>query len=114
VPNFRGVGRAAEDRAAEYLIERGFTIVTRRYKTRRGEIDLIALDGDVLVFVEVKERRAPGHVPEESISRRKIATLVDAANTYLVAMGEPDREARFDVIAIDRQGLRHHVDVFRD
>jgi putative endonuclease len=88
--------------------------VTRRYKARHGEIDLVALDGDVLVFVEVKERRARGYVPEEGVGARKASRLAAAAREYLTAMGEREREFRFDVIAIDADGLRHHRDVFRD
>ena len=108
MPNLRGVGRAAEDRAAEYLIGKGYTIVTRRYSSRSGELDLVALDGEVLVIVEVKERRAPGFAPEESIPEIKAQRLLAAAQEYVAAVGEGSREIRFDVVAIDRNGLRHH------
>jgi putative endonuclease len=112
VSNLRRVGREGEDRAAAYLESLGYTIVTRRYCTRGGEIDLVALDGEILVFVEVKERRAPGYVPEEGVGERKSARLSSAARKYLSEMGEETREVRFDLIAIDREGLRHHVDAF--
>jgi len=112
VPNLRVVGREAEDRAAEFLRGLGYTIVTRRYKARHGELDLVALDGDLLVFVEVKARYAKEYVPEESIGDRKRRAMADAATDYLHAVGEPDRDHRFDVIAIDSRGLRHHVDIF--
>jgi putative endonuclease len=107
LPNLRGVGRAAEDRAAEFLIGQGFTIVTRRYSSRSGELDLVALDGDILVIVEVKARRAEGLAPEESIPPLKAQRLLAAAREYLESVGEASREIRFDVIAIDRAGLRH-------
>ena len=113
MPNLRRIGASAEDRAADFLIGEGFTIVTRRRKMREGELDLVALDGEVLVFVEVKQRSAPGYVPEESIGSRKATALQRAGDEYLFQMGE-DREFRFDLIAIDADGLRHHKDIFRE
>src|SRR5438046_1622716 len=113
LPYIRRLGTDAEDRAASYLLERGFTIVTRRYKARRGELDLVALDGEKLVFVEVKERLAAGYVPEESIGAVKARRLAMAAEEYLVSTGEVGREIRFDTVCIDREGIRHHVDAFR-
>lgn len=112
MPDFRRVGREAEDRAADLLLATGYTIVTRRFSSRHGEIDLIALDGDLLVFVEVKHRRAPGLVPEESIGAEKLERLQLAAKDYLIRIGEPERESRFDVIAIDRYGARHIKNAF--
>jgi putative endonuclease len=108
VPNLRRVGKDAEDRAASYLLSKGYSIVTRRFATRAGELDIVALDGDVLVFVEVKERRAPGFSPEEAVGETKIARWRAAAEDYLIRMGEAERVIRFDVIAIDASGLRHH------
>lgn len=110
MPNLRRLGSEAEDRAADYLIQEGFTIVTRRYKTRHGELDLIALEGETLVFVEVKFRRAKGYLPEEAIGRAKLAAICSAAQDYLRDM-EERRDYRFDVIAIDVSGLRHHRDI---
>lgn len=109
----RRLGSDFEDKAAELLIEKGFTVVTRRFKAKKGELDLVALDGDHLVFVEVKQRRA-GYIPEESISRQKIERLYSAAREYLIKTDQPEREFRFDVIAIGSNETRHHLDVFRD
>jgi putative endonuclease len=110
--NLRRVGAEAEDLAAEFLASKGYTIVTRRKKMRQGELDLIALDGEVLVFVEVKQRSAPGYVPEESIGSRKAKALQLSAEEYLVEMGEEERAFRFDLVAMDRDGVRHHLDIF--
>ena len=107
MPNFRGVGRDAEDRAAEFLVGKGYTLVTRRYTSRSGELDIVALDGEVLVIVEVKARRAPGLIPEESVPPLKAQRLLAATREYLAAVGEESRDVRFDVVAIDRDGLRH-------
>ena len=111
--DFRRIGTEAEDQAAELLLQKGYTIVTRRFKAAHGEIDLIALDGDVMVFVEVKLRRVVGMRAEENVGDVKIGRIARAAREYLLKMEEPDREIRFDVVAIDSEGLRHHVDAFR-
>ena len=108
MPGVRRLGGDAEDRAAEYLIEKGFTIITRRYKARHGEIDIVALDGDVLVMVEVKERTKPGYIPEESVGVMKARRIGLAASEYVRKNGELEREIRFDLICFDPSGLRHH------
>src|SRR5580704_16792021 len=106
----KAVGREAEDQAANYLLSLGYTLVTRRYKARHGEIDLVCLDGEELVFVEVKVRRASGYLPEESIGEAKLASLQRAAAEYVASVGE-SREVRFDIVAIDADGLRHQKNV---
>jgi putative endonuclease len=109
--NLVHVGRTAEATAADYLASLGYTIVTRRYKSRRGELDLVALDGDTLVFVEVKHRRAEGFVPEESMGRQKIDALVGAMHAYVEEMEVQERETRLDLVAVDEDGLRHYRDI---
>lgn len=113
MPNFRGVGREAEDAAAEYLLGKGYTILTRRFCVRGGEIDLVTLDGETLVFVEVKQRLAKGFVPEESVSKKKLESLRRAAGKFLHQFPQ-ERAWRFDFIAIDADGLRHYEGVFTD
>jgi putative endonuclease len=111
MPNFRGLGREAEDLAAEYLMGKGYTIVTRRHKTRRGELDIVAMDGEVLVFVEVKFRQTPGYSPEEALSRSKIDALRVAIGLYLHEMEVDPPVVRLDLVAIDQKGIRHHKDL---
>lgn len=113
MPGVRRLGADSEDRAANYLIERGYTLVTRRYRARRGELDLVALDGETLVFVEVKQRTSEEVAPEAAVGSLKARRIGQAAVEYLRASGEAGREVRFDVIAIDPSGIRHHVDAFR-
>ena len=113
MPDLRRIGSEGEDRAATFLLEKGYTIVTRRYRGRSCEVDLIALDGEILVFVEVKLRRAPGYIPEEAISGAKTERVIRAAREFLRKTGDASREARFDVIAIDAYGIRHYVDAFQ-
>jgi putative endonuclease len=113
VSNLRGVGREAEDRAADFLIANGYTILTRRYTTPFGELDIVALDGETLVFVEVKYRRAAGYVPEEAVGERKLFNLKRATQSYLEKFPQA-REWRFDLIAIDGDGLRHYPNSFEE
>jgi putative endonuclease len=107
-------GKEAEAQAVDYLVSLGYTIITRRFRTRRGEIDLVALEEDQLIFVEVKARRGRDHVPEEAITRSKLEALNRAAHSYLEFIGEPERGYRLDLIAIDARGLRHYRDLFED
>lgn len=111
MPNLRRLARDSEDRAADYLIAKGLAVVTRRFKCRRGEIDLICMDGHTVVFVEVKERRG-NTLPEEGVGARKEALMREAAAEYGLKMGLGEAPVRFDVVAIDRSGIRHYEDVF--
>lgn len=113
VPNLRRIGREAEDRAADYLLGLGYTIVTRRFKGAQGEIDLVALDGETLVIVEVKLSRTPFRRAEEGLDDRKARQLATVTDEYLHKSGLADRRLRYDLVAIDETGLRHHVDAFR-
>lgn len=111
---FRRVGSEAESAAAKYLSDKGFVIVSRNYKSGPSEIDLICLDGDLLVFVEVKKRRKGAwETAEETVSPDKQKRLWQTAENYLADMGEMEREVRFDVIATDGEAFRHYEDAFR-
>ena len=114
MPHSRGIGREAEDLAAEYLLAKGYTIVTRRHQIRGGELDLVAMDGDVVVFVEVKLRRSADASPEESLTPAKGEHLRRSASRYLDEMDLQGRCSRFDLIAIDQGGLRHLENIFSD
>jgi putative endonuclease len=114
----RAQGDAAEERACRHLDRSGFTIVERNYRTRGGEIDIVARKGDLLVFVEVRSREVPGlGTPEASVTPAKRRRIVAAARRYLSDVPPSSwREARFDVIAIDGSGddaaLRHYPAAF--
>ncbi len=100
-------GRAAEDRAALYLLSLGYTIITRNYQIRGGEIDLIALEGEELIFVEVRWRS--DDLAEESIGLKKTTALRRTIQTYLTAM-EETRNYRCDLITVSPKDFRHHKD----
>jgi putative endonuclease len=114
----RAQGDAAEDRACRHLDRSGFTIMERNFRTKGGEIDIVALKGDVLVFVEVRSREdADFGTPEESVTPAKRRRIVAAARQYLSKVPPSSwREARFDVIAIEGSGdaavLRHYPAAF--
>ena len=95
------LGNRGERLAARYLRRQGFKILSHQYSNRLGEIDLIALDSDCLVFVEVKTRRsrAAGD-PVEAITLGKQKQLTKLALTYLKRHNLLEKSARFDVVAI--------------
>jgi putative endonuclease len=93
--------RSGEDRAAKYLAGRGYTILERNYTAPQGELDLIALDGDTLVFVEVKTRTSNAYgAPELAVDRRKQDCMIKAALGYLKYKRLHQMPCRFDVVAI--------------
>jgi putative endonuclease len=95
-------GAAAEGIAADYLARRGLAIVARNFRTRHGEIDLIARDGDTLVFVEVRMRtRADYGGAAASVTARKRERLIAASLGYLRAIGR-EPPCRFDAVLLDR------------
>ena len=95
------LGSGGEREAARYLKKQGFRILARGYRSRLGEIDLVALDGDCFVFVEVKTRRSTdAGRPEEAVTHDKQKRLTRAALGYLRGQGLLERRARFDVVAI--------------
>ena len=100
----RSVGARGEQLAAEHLERRGFTIVERNFRTRWGELDIIACDGAALVFCEVKTLRGvPGtHDPLEAVRSGKQVRLRRMAAQWLAARSERPRarELRFDAIGV--------------
>jgi putative endonuclease len=97
-------GRAAEQLALRFLTDAGMQLKSRNYSCRMGEIDLILLDGDTLVFVEVRQRRNSAYGSAgESITSRKQGKLVAAAGHYLARQRKLPR-CRFDAVLVDAQG----------
>jgi putative endonuclease len=113
------LGRLGEQLAAEHLQRLGYAIVTRNHRTRFGEIDLVASDGTVLVFVEVKTRRGRGQ-PWDALHEGKRAQVRRMARAYLTEAGDRPRVRllRFDAIGVvvDARGrltrLEHLEDAF--
>jgi putative endonuclease len=97
-------GQQAEARAAVYLEGKGLRIIARNWRCRFGEIDLVAKDGKLLVFVEVRSRSSRSHGgAAESISIAKRRKLTAAASLYLTRAGA-DTPCRFDALLIEAEG----------
>lgn len=98
----RMFGDSAETLAAQMLRRKGMVILARQYRTRLGEIDLIARDGNEIVFVEVKARRGLTYgYPEEAVTSAKIHRISSAGLIYLREKRWEAQPYRVDVIAIE-------------
>lgn len=96
------LGAWGEGVAAQHLEALGYEIVSRNWRCRHGEIDLIARAGSVLVFVEVKTRRGRAFgTPEEGLTPRKSRRLIELAQWYLAAQDLEDVEWRIDMVAVE-------------
>lgn len=97
-------GRSAEGSVAQSYMDRGFRIVAERYKTRSGEIDLIAEQDSEMVFVEVKKSRSHARAAER-VSVRQMKRIYDTASEYLATCSNgQSTNARFDVALVDEAG----------
>ncbi len=112
------LGRLGEAAAAQYLKRLGYRIVVRNYTCPAGEIDIIAVDGRQVVFVEVKTRRSSDAAdPEIAVHAHKRRQVTRAARYYLAQTRNQDRACRFDVIAIvlpdhGPPQIEHFIDAF--
>ncbi|WP_438446816.1 YraN family protein [Gorillibacterium sp. sgz5001074] len=96
------LGRWGEETAVRYLAGAGLQILARNWRARSGELDVIAEEGETLVFVEVRTRRSAGRFgsAEESVDWRKVRQVRDTATLYLYTTKQHGRKCRFDVIAV--------------
>lgn len=113
------LGRLGEDAAEGFLQAKGMGCLARRFRIRRGEVDLVMESGDLLVFVEVKTRLGSGFGRgAESVGPEKRRRLARAAEAFLAEQEAFDRPCRFDVVEVepDRSGgwrISHIEDAFR-
>ncbi len=115
-PDTLPLGNSGENSAIQFLKDEGCTILERNYRTRFGEIDIIAQDGDFIVFVEVKTRRSIrcGN-PFEAVDIRKQRRISKVALDYITRRGLHDTPARFDVIAVTPQrGGLPRIEIIRN
>lgn len=110
----RADGRRAEMLAARYLAASGLDVLEVNVHVGGGEIDIVARDGDELVFVEVRSRRARSpFTPEASLGPRKRACLMRAAAAWLAARDRESVPFRFDLVAVlrgeEQIRIRHHA-----
>jgi|SRR5207302_7675145 len=116
-PNRQRLGRVGEEAAVAALRSRGYRILERNVRLRRGEVDVIAEEHGDLVFVEVKARRSEAYgTPAEAVNLRKQRALAALAVAYCSRRGLGERTCRFDVVEVrlDRGGRPIHLDVLRD
>ena len=111
-------GRRSEIEGADYLRSLGFRIVASGYRIPEGEVDLVAWDGDILVFVEVKARHSEDP-PEDAVGFRKQQRVIRAAHSYIARYRHQDRSYRFDILAISEFAGRDPIyrllrDAFRE
>lgn len=106
------LGNSGENLAAEYLERQGFQILERQWRSRFGELDLVAVDSETIVFVEVKTRAtmAAGD-PTEAITRAKQKKITQSALAYLKRRGWLQRRSRIDVVSILWQGQNGQPDI---
>ena len=107
----RFFGRSSEQKAARYLEKKGFDVVTTNYRSRFGEVDIVASRDETLVFVEVRARKLGAQVsPLESVDAGKKRRLIRTALHYLAELPSEDWFVRFDVIGIDSTGTITHIE----
>jgi len=106
-------GREGEQKAADYLKSLGWTILAQNYRFKRGEIDIIAKDNDVLVFVEVKYRKTNMFgFPEDFVDDNKVGMIRKTAMEFLIKENW-EKDIRFDIISITGAlDLEHFEDAF--
>lgn len=113
--NSRTAGTKGEQIAEQYLRDQGLQIVEMNYRYGRGEIDIVARDGDVLVFCEVKTRYNDKFGPPEcAITPRKQQQMRKVAEAYLYDNDIHEQDCRFDVVAIRMHGNRPEINYIPD
>lgn len=110
-----GTGRIGEDLAVRYLENQGYVIVERNYSKRIGEIDIIARDGECLVFVEVKTRRSNRYgSPFDAVNFRKQQQVSRVALEYMTQQRCLEVPVRFDVVAVHLQGQSPRLELIKN
>lgn len=112
----RKSGNPGETAAVDFLTQKGFIILEQNWRFKRAEIDIIARENAVMVFVEVKSRTRPLIAPELAVSRRQEQRLADAAGEYMM-QHRWEGEFRFDIVSVYMYGqspihLVHFEDAF--
>lgn len=109
------LGKKSESLAARYLKKNKYKIITENYRTRLGEIDIIAKDGDTIAFVEVKSGRSDQFgSPKEAVTPRKQRKISMVALQYLKTTQQTHRRARFDVVSICYTGNDPEIELIKN
>ena len=95
------VGMQGQTAAKQFLADKGFVIIRENYRLRSSEIDIIARDGEYIVFIEVKFRKGLSHgFPRESVGSAKQRKIIKAAMHYIQSTEKTEQDYRFDVVEI--------------
>ena len=95
------LGKTGENRAVDYLDKKGYRVLQRNYRCRAGEIDIIAVDGSTLCFIEVKTRTSLRHgMPCEAVGRRKLEHIKHAASVYMGRYRHNCDSVRIEVVEV--------------
>lgn len=111
--DIKALGKRGEEIAGEYLLDKGYRLVTTNFRNRLGEVDLIAIDPNYneTVFVEVKTRRTQTYgTPEEAVDGLKLHKIVKVAESYMQTHAGADDDWRVDIISIAHTGGGLRID----
>jgi putative endonuclease len=109
------LGKEGEDLALAFLAKRGYRCIARNFRTRSGEVDIIAADGPTVCFIEVKTRRgAACGSGADSVMPYKQRRIAQAALRFLQSRHLLDAPCRFDVVSIDRAGTEPRIDLIQN
>ncbi|MDI6703646.1 MAG: YraN family protein [bacterium] len=108
------IGKKGEEEAVRYLKKRGYRIIERNFRCKLGEIDIIAIDKNYLVFIEVKKRDSSSFGnPLESVDEKKQKQIEKVALSFLRYKGLSDVDCRFDVVSITLDKIELIKDAFQ-
>jgi len=107
-------GELGEELATQYLIKQNYKILDRNWRWFKHEVDIIALDKNILVFVEVKTRQYGfGENAKEAITNKKQKLIIEAAHAYINEK-QMDFEVRIDIIAVLLKGEKHYIEHIKE
>ncbi len=111
----RKTGKIGEEVAMNYLKQNGYEILERNYYYNHGEIDIVAKEGNALVFVEVKSRRSTKYgEPEESVTPNKQKLLRRTAEGYVLEKNIGEMDCRFDVVSVMMKNDKEECKILKD
>lgn len=109
-------GQQGEDEAVQFLKKRGYKIVERNFKKPQGDIDIVALEDDTLVFVEVKTRYSKAYgLPIEAVTPWKVRALIRNAQLYKMLHPDYPKSLRIDVVSVDyTNGVKPTIELIKN
>ena len=114
--NKSGIGKAGEEIAEKALVEAGMTIIARNFRSKYGEIDIIAMDGETIVFIEVKAWSVYGiENLNYSLNKKKQNRIIETAKYFLTINRKYNgRAIRFDVVFVGKEAVTHLSSAFME